>query len=150
MERACRRAGLALGIVSVGSTSEARSALARLEPRVIVIDSIAIAIAAPLVRWAHETLHARVIALMHMPTAARGTPAVLRAADRVVAVSPDLARTFARAGVPRSRLTVIEPGSDGIPRMPRRKSPPHESRGVAREHRPVRVLSVANWSRAKG
>ena len=150
MERACRRAGLALRILSVRSTPEARSALARLEPRVIVIDSIAIAIAAPLVRWAHETLHARVIALMHMQTAVRGTRALLRAADRVVAVSPELAGMLARAGVPRSRMAVIPPGSDGIPRMPRRKSPFHESRPVAREHRPLRVLSVANWSRSKG
>jgi glycosyltransferase involved in cell wall biosynthesis len=146
MERACRRAGLALRIVSATSTAQARSALARLEPRVIVIDSIAIAVAAPLVRWAHETLRARVVALMHMPTTGRGMRNVLRAADRVVAVSPDLARTLARAGAPRSRLTVIEPGSDGVPRASRRMAP---ARGT-HAHALLRVLSVANWSPTKG
>jgi glycosyltransferase involved in cell wall biosynthesis len=149
MERACRRAGLALRIVSVGSTVEARTALERLAPRVIVIDSIAIPVAAPLLRWTQETLHARVIALMHMPTTARGTQAVLRAADRVVAVGPDLARKLARAGVPDSRLTVIPPGSDGIPRVPRRAASSHGTR-AARGDDTVRVLCVANWSPTKG
>lgn len=150
MESACRRAGLALRLVSARSTSEARSALARLKPRVIVVDSIAIPIAAPLARWAHQTLHARVIALMHMPTTARGTRAVLRTADRVVAVSPDLARALARAGVPRTRLTVIEPGSDAIPRAPRRRAPPRGARATPREQGLLRVLAVANWSPTKG
>lgn len=139
MERACRRAHLPLRILSVGSTAQARTALARLRPRVIVIDSIAIPIAQPLVRWARRELGARVLALMHMSTATRGKRAVLRAADHVVAVSADLARTLALAGVPRSRLTVIPPGSDGIPRAPRR-----------RRDGGVRILAVANWSRTKG
>lgn len=143
MERACRRAGIPLRIVSVGSVAKARSELARLEPRVIVIDSIAIPIAAPLLRWAREELHARVIALMHMPSVARGTRAVLRAADRVVAVSPDLASALARAGVPRSRLSVIAPGSDGIPHV----SP--GARGT-RDDGSLRVLAVGNWSPTKG
>jgi glycosyltransferase involved in cell wall biosynthesis len=142
MERACRRAGVPLRIISVGSTTQARSELARLEPSVIVIDSIAIAMTAPLVSWMRAELGARVVALMHMPTAARGTRAVLRAADRVIAVSPDLARTLARAGVPRSRLTVIPPGCDGIPRVSRKRR--------ARESGPLRVLAIANWSPAKG
>lgn len=150
MERACRRAGLALRIVSVGSTAQARSQLERLAPRVIVIDSIAIAIAAPLVRWARETLHARVVALMHMPTTARGTRDLLRMADRVVTVSPDLARTLARLGVSRSRLTVIPPGSDGIPRLSRRTSPSRRTRGARRNDAVLRVLAVANWSPSKG
>jgi glycosyltransferase involved in cell wall biosynthesis len=68
---------------------------------------------------------------------------VLRAADAVVAVSPDLARTLSRAGVSRPRLTVIPPGSDGIPRMSR-------GRSRAREGRRLRVLAVANWSASKG
>jgi len=140
MERACRRAGVPLGIISVRSTARARSELARRRPRVIVIDSIAISIAAPLVRWARTELGARVIALMHMPTKARGTRALLRAADHVVAVSPSLSRTL---GVPRSRLTVIPPGRDGIPRVARRA-------GATRDDRAVRVLSVANWSPSKG
>jgi glycosyltransferase involved in cell wall biosynthesis len=115
-----------------------------------VIDSIAIAVAAPLVGWAQQTLHARVIALMHMSTAARGTRAVLRAADRVVAVSPDLARTLTRAGVPRSRVTVIEPGSDAIPRAPRRTAPARSARAAPQAGGPLRVLCVANWSPTKG
>lgn len=143
MERACRRAGVSLRMIAIGSTAQARSLLARLRPSVIVIDSIAIPIAAPLVSWMRAELRARVIALMHMPTAARGTHAILRAADRVIAVSPDLARTLSRAGVSRSRLTVIPPGSDGIPRVSRRA---REARDGGR----LRVLAVANWSPAKG
>ena len=141
MERACRRAGVPLRIISVGSTARARAELAGLRPRVIVIDSVAIRIAAPLVRWAHEELRARIVALMHMPTNARGTSALLRAADRVVAVGPDLGRAL---GVPRSRLSVIPPGSDGIPRLTRAAG---RSR---RRGRSLRVLAVANWSPAKG
>ena len=140
MERACRRAGVHLAIVSVRSTAHARSELARRRPRVIVIDSIAIPIAAPLTRWARAELGARVIALIHMPTKARGTRALLRAADRVVAVSPSLSRTL---GVPRSRLTVIAPGRDGVRRVARRARGP-------REGSVLRVLSVANWSPSKG
>ena len=140
MERACRRAGVPLRIISVRSTARARSELARRRPRVIVIDSIAIPVAAPLVDWARAKLGARVIALMHMPTKARGTRALLRAADHVVAVSHSLSRTL---GVPGSRLTVIPPGRDGVPRVARTLRGPRDD-GV------LRVLSVANWSRSKG
>jgi len=140
MERACRRAGVPLRIVSVRSTAHARSELARLRPRLIVIDSIAIPVVAPLVRWARAELDPRVIALMHMPTRARGTRGLLRAADHVVAVSASLARAL---DVPRSRVTVIPPGRDGIPRARRAtRRPPGD--GV------LRVLSVANWSPSKG
>ncbi len=140
MEQACRRAGVPLRIVAVTSTAQARAALARVKPSVVVIDSIAIPIAAPLLPWIRQILRARLVALMHMPTTARGADAVLRAADRVIAVSPDLARTLARAGVPRSRLAVIPPGSDGVPHLAGRR------RGRTR----LRVLAVANWSSAKG
>jgi glycosyltransferase involved in cell wall biosynthesis len=143
MERACRRAGIPQRIVSVASTAQARSALARTKPGVVVIDSIAIPVAAPLVPWIREELRARVVAVMHMPTRARGARVVLRAADRVVAVSPDLARALARAGVPRSRLTVIPPGSDGIPRLAR-------GQRRARDRGQLRILAVANWSSPKG
>ena len=142
MERACRRAGVPLRIVAVRSTAQARSELRRLRPHVIVIDSIAVSIAAPLAGWARSELGARVILLMHMPTRARGTRALLRAADRIVAVSSDLARTLAQQGVPRSRLSVIAPGCDGIPRVaPRTRN---------RRDGTLRVLAVANWSPTKG
>ena len=143
MERACRRAGVPLRIISVASTAQARATLTRARPTVIVIDSITIPIAAPLVRWIRETLRARVVALMHMPSGARGARAMLRAVDRVVAVSPSLARTVARAGVSQRRIAVIPPGSDGIPRLARGKRP-------ARDRAQLRALSVANWSPAKG
>ena len=142
MEEACRRAGVRLRMVAVGSTAQARSELRRLRPRVIVIDSIAVAIAAPMMGWARSELGARLILLMHMPTRARGTRALLRAADRVVAVSSDLARTLAQQGVPRSRLAVIPPGSDGIPGIARRSR--------RRRADTLRVLAVANWSPTKG
>jgi glycosyltransferase involved in cell wall biosynthesis len=142
MERACRRAGVAIRIVSAGSTAQARTALARAKPSVVIVDSIAVSIVAPLVPWMRGDLGARLVALMHMPTTARGSGVVLRAADAVVAVSPDLARTLARAGVSRSRLIVIPPGSDAVPRI---------ARGVrSRERRQLRVLAVANWSASKG
>ncbi len=140
MERACRRARVPLRIVFVRSTAHARSELARLRPRLILIDSIAIPVAAPLVRWARAELGARVIALMHMPTSARGTRGLLRAADHVVAVSASLAGVL---GVPRSRLTVISPGRDGIPRVRRGARRPGGDGAL-------RVLSVANWSPSKG
>lgn len=143
MERACRRAGVPLRIVSVATTAEARAALARAKPRVVVIDSIAIQIAAPLVSWIRRDLGARIVALMHMPSLARGARGVLRAADRVVAVSPDLGRAFAGAGVPRSRLTVIPPGGDGVPLVARGKR-------AKRDRGRLRVVAVANWSRGKG
>ena len=142
MERACRRAGVPLRIVSVETTAEARAKLARLRPSVVVIDSIAIPIAAPLMRWMCKDLRARTVALMHMPTGGRGARGVLRAADRVVAVSPDLGRTLVRAGVQRSRLTVIPPGSDGIPRIARGRGRAHDGT--------LSVLAVANWSASKG
>jgi len=142
IERACRRAGLPLRIISIRSRGEARSELARLAPKVIVMDSIAIPTVAPLIFWARAALRARVVALMHMPTTSRATRTALRAADHVVAVSNDLAGTIARAGVPRSRLSVIPPGCDGIPRVARHS-------GGARDRR-LRVLTVANWSPAKG
>ena len=142
MERACRRAGIRLRIVSVASTARARAELARLGPRVVIIDSIAIRIAAPLLSWITADLGARVVALMHMPTSARGMREVLRTADRVVAVSSDLARTLVRAGASRARVTVIPPGSDGIARV---------SRGALRRRgTALRVLAVANWSPSKG
>ena len=142
MERACRRAGVPLRIVSVASTTQARRRLARLDPSVVVIDSLAIPVAAPLVPWMRERLRARVVALMHMPSTSSGARGVLRAADRVVAVSPHLGRALARAGVSRSRLTVIRPGSDGIPTIARAR------RGAG--ERRLRVLTVANWSASKG
>jgi glycosyltransferase involved in cell wall biosynthesis len=142
MERACRREGVPLRIVAVASAAQARSELRRRRPRVIVVDSIAASIAAPLVGWARSELGARVIVLMHMPMRARGTRALLRAADRVVAVSSDLARTLAREGVRPSRLAVIPPGCDGVPRLARRA-------GGARDDT-LRVLAVANWSPSKG
>lgn len=140
MQRACARAGVRLRIVSVRSTAQARSELARLRPRVIVIDSIALRLVAPLLPWMRGQ-RSRVVALMHMRTSAPGTRAVLRAADRIVAVSPHLARTLVRSGAKRSRIAVIPPGSDGI--MP-------VSRARRRNDPKLHVLAVANWSRTKG
>jgi len=142
MERACRRAGVRLRIVAVTSTAQARSELGWRRPRVVVIDSIAVAIAAPLLGWIRRELGARVVLLMHMPTRARGTRALLRAADHIVAVGPDLARTLVQQGATRSRMSVIPPGCDGIPRVARRTR-----KG---SNQPLRVVSVANWSPAKG
>jgi glycosyltransferase involved in cell wall biosynthesis len=50
----------------------------------------------------------------------------------------------------RSRLSVIEPGSDGIPSASGRTSRTREAHPAPRQLRPLRVLCVANWSPTKG
>jgi glycosyltransferase involved in cell wall biosynthesis len=138
--RACRDAGISVRVISARTTDDARTALARARPSIVIVDSIAIPIAAPLVTWMHRVLEARVIALMLMPSSARGTRTVLRGADRVVALSDHLARALVRIGVRRSSVSVIPPGRDGVERARRR---------VAANGQ-LRALAVANWSPAKG
>lgn len=140
MERACRRAGVPLRIVSVRSTSHARAVLAREGARVVVVDSIAIPIVAPLLRWMRGKLRARVVVLMHMRTTARGTRALFRSADGFIAASESLRRMLVSAAVPRSRIHTIPPGCDRVPRVPR----------STRRHGGTHVLTVANWSPSKG
>ncbi|HKY49872.1 MAG TPA: glycosyltransferase, partial [Candidatus Limnocylindria bacterium] len=140
MVRACRRAGVPLRMLTVRSSPQARAVLKRDRPRVVIVDSIAIPIAAPLVRWMRSELRARVVVLMHMGTAGRGTRTLLRSADRVIAASVSLERMLVSGGVPRQRITVIPPGRDRVPRVAKRK----------RRGERVRVLTVANWSPSKG
>ncbi|HYK98185.1 MAG TPA: glycosyltransferase family 4 protein [Candidatus Acidoferrales bacterium] len=126
--RALRRARIRVALVRAG-TADVTRALDR-GPRVVIVDSIAFAA----VGEALDAVRGRVIALAHMRVSGAAARRVLARADRVVAVSAALARDI---GVPGVR--VITPGSDRVPRVRRR----------SRDGR-LRVLCVANWSRAKG
>jgi glycosyltransferase involved in cell wall biosynthesis len=128
-----------------------RAALARERPALMIVDSIAVEAAAPLVSWAREDLGTSVLALMHMRPSDLASPwrrpllrhaerRLLRAADRVVAVSPSLGERLVEAGAAPERVVVIPPGRDGTP-WP--DAPPAERSGV-------RFLCVANWSPGKG
>ena len=118
---ALRRAGIRVRLVRVDSESVPRAA-------VTIIDSIAFA----RVGRVAPRIGGRVIALVHMPI--RGSASVLERADRIVAVSPALAGLIGRGA------TVIRPGSDGVPRVPRDRRPDDK----------LRVLCVAHGERAKG
>jgi glycosyltransferase involved in cell wall biosynthesis len=127
--RALRRAGIPVALARLRAKADVSRALDR-DPRVVIVDSIAFAT----VGDALETVQGRVIALAHMRVPGAAARRVLARADRVVAASASLARDI---GVPGVR--VIPPGSDRVPRVRRR----------SRDGR-LRVLCVANWSRAKG
>jgi glycosyltransferase involved in cell wall biosynthesis len=128
--RAARSRGLRIAIASVASAREVIAAVGRERPRVVLADSIAFGpIADALPRLGGVAL----VALAHMPVRGRGAR-VLARADHVIAVSAALAREL-RA----RRVSVIRPGCDGVPQLPRRRSGPG-----------LRVLCVANQSRAKG
>lgn len=120
---------MTVSVIAVHDRADVARAMAG-RPRVVIVDSIAFGS----VGAALDDFAGRVVALAHMPVSGTAACRVLARADRVVAVSASLARDL---GVPRTR--VIAPGSDGVPVM---RARPHEGR--------LRVLCVANWSRAKG
>ena len=66
---------------------------------------------------------------------------VYRRCEVVVAVSSPLARDLGRVGVPRSRIRIVEPGSDLVAPVPPR---------LRRWDGPLLVLAVANWLPNKG
>jgi glycosyl transferase family 1 len=131
--RALRRSRVRVSVVRVDGTADVARAVAG-RPPVVLVDSIAFGAVA----GALDGLDGRVIALAHMPVSGPAARRVLARADRVVAVSPSLAR-LVRPRV-RRRVTVIRPGADGVAIARRR----------ARRDGPLRVLCVANRSRAKG
>ena len=101
---------------------------------VAIIDTIAAREAAPQLARLRGA-GTRVIALALMQ---QGALTLARRSDRVIALSRSLARELQQAGIPRSRIVVVAPGRDGVPRAPR----------VATTG--VRVLCVANWTPGKG
>lgn len=133
MVAALRRAGIDTVVRSVASASGARRAIHAVAPRVVVVDSIAFAYAAPAL-----ASDAVVIALAHMHVAGRAARAVLARAHRVIAVSAPLAASLRALGA--RRVVVVPPGTDGVPLLP-----PARSRDGS-----LRAVCVANWSRAKG
>jgi glycosyltransferase involved in cell wall biosynthesis len=101
-------------------------------PDIAIVDTIAADLAAPHLRGMRR-LGTRVLALALMR---RGAARLARQADRTIAVSAALAAELAVAGIERSKLFVISPGIDRVPRA----TPAGD----------VRVLCVANLSAAKG
>jgi glycosyltransferase involved in cell wall biosynthesis len=130
-------------VASTTSRGGARRAIARVRPRVIVVDSIAFGSVRPA-----DLGDARVVALAHMRVAGAAARALLRRADTCVAVSDPLALQLRNAA--GGRVTVIAPGSDGVPVVARRVDRGHGASATAGSDGTLRVLSVANWSSAKG
>lgn len=123
-----------VSVASVTNAGEVREAVARARPRVVLADSIAFGpVADALPRLAGVPL----VALAHMPVRGRGAR-VVRAADRLIAVSASLARELRSAG--GRDVSVIRPGSDAVPRRP----------PIPRAAPVLRILCVANRTRAKG
>lgn len=132
--RALRERGIGVRVIGADRV-DARLVLAALRPDVVIVDSIAFAQAPRVLRGSRS----RVIALVHMRLR-RGARRMFARADRVVAVSAPLAREV--RGLGARRVSVVAPGSDGVPRVPRVP----RRRGGDR----LRLVCVANWSRAKG
>ncbi len=133
------------------TTIRLQARLALHPPKILIVDSLALAQTAALVPWIKDRLQTRVVALMHMLPSDLASPMkrvplqtsesmLLRAADTVVAVSPYLGAKLAARGA-ADRVEVIVPGRDGV----------GTSEAIAREHdHQVRFLCVANWSPGKG
>jgi glycosyltransferase involved in cell wall biosynthesis len=110
------------------------AALRRTDASVIVVDTVAAAAATPHLA-ALRKRGKRIVAVALMT---KGALALARHADRVIACSDALARELHARGVPRSRTVVVRPGRDPLP-----------AQSVSANGK-LRILCVANWSRAKG
>ncbi len=133
MVAAMRREGLDVTIVVLGDRIDAARQLAELRVPVVIVDTIAAALAAPQLDGLRRR-GAGVIALAHM---AQGAVVLARRADTVIAVSRALGRDLVAHGVDRRRIAVISPGRERVV----------ATRRAARAHV---VLCVANWTPAKG
>jgi glycosyltransferase involved in cell wall biosynthesis len=135
MLAALSRAGLgvrALRLDDRGAKARLRDTRARL----VLVDTIAASAAPELGRLRASGTRVATVALME-----RGAAALARRSDRVIACSHALAREIREQGIPRSRVVVVPPG------VTRPRAPRATPRGRARR---VRVLCVANWTKAKG
>jgi len=136
-------------VIPVGAPVEAlRNALERRCSALVVLDSIAMEPAVPLLDWLSER-GTRSVALMHMLPSALARDRerfrqierrFVRGVDACIAVSPAMARQLVDLGAPPERVRVVPPGRDGVPADRRHAGPP----GV------TRFLVVANWSPNKG
>ena len=110
------------------------AALRRTDASVIVVDTIAAALAAPhLGTLRRRGKRIAVLALME-----DGALRLARHADLVFATSEALARDLAKHRVPASRITVVRPGRHALP-----------AEAVSANGK-LRILCVANWSPSKG
>lgn len=134
------------------STLVLRLALGRVQPSIVVVDSIALTSAVGFLDWTRRRLNPRLVALMHTlpsvlapawqrPIARFAECRLVRSADRVIAVSPDLRDRLIAAGAAPERTVVILPGRDGLPVAPR---------VTASDDGGCRLLCVANWTPVKG
>jgi glycosyltransferase involved in cell wall biosynthesis len=140
MLAALRRRGI--GVTTLRTDRRTNGAALRaLHADVAMIDTIAAPAAAPLIR----TLRANGASIVTLALMSRGAVRLARASDRVIAVGEALAGELRSAGIPRSRLSVIAPGTSRVrqARSARAVDPRPGTRGL-------RVLCVANWTRAKG
>ena len=131
MLAAIRRAGLRVTTVVLGDRRD-RARLAELRAPVVLVDTIAAALAIPHL----ADLRARgseIVALAHMR---HGAMPLARRADRVIAVSRALSDDLVAEGIDRRKVVVVSPGRDGL-------EPHQPDRGRT-------ILCVANWTPAKG
>lgn len=140
MLSALRRGGANVTTLSTGPKRSA-TFLRDLRADVVIVDTIAASTAGPLIRAARAH-GARIVTLALM---SRGAVRLAHESDRVIAVSRALAGELRDAGIPRSRIAVIAPGTTRVARAGARPVAP--ARAGDGE---VRVLCVANWTRAKG
>ncbi len=133
MVAAMRRAGLRVMIVVLRDRVDAARRLAALRAPVVIVDTIAAALAAPLLGDLRRR-GSRVVALAQM---AQGAMALARRADLIIAVSRALGRELVAQGIDRRRIVVISPGRERVVAAPRAPGA-HV------------VLCVANWTPAKG
>ena len=140
MLAALRRSGVRLTTLPMDRPPPAAT-LRALRPDVAIVDTIAAPTAMPIIR-ALRASGARIVTLALMR---QGAAQLARDSDRVIAVSEALARELRAAGIPRKRIEVIAPGTSRVSR-------PHRARVASSRSsvRDVRVLCVANWTRAKG
>jgi glycosyltransferase involved in cell wall biosynthesis len=132
MLSALRRDGIRVTTVVLRDRRDA-ARLRELRARIVLVDTIAAALAAPqLARLRARGSEVVTIALMR-----QGAIALARRSDRVIAVSRALADELVARGIDRRRIVVISPGRERLAAGPQ-------------TNRAGRVLCVANWTPGKG
>ena len=132
MLAALRKSGIRVTTIVLRNRRDA-ARLRDLRAPLVVVDTIAAPLALPYLALVRNR-GSEVVALAHM---ALGAMTLARRADRVIAVSHALADELIAGGIDRRRIVVISPGRDRVASRQRAKQ-----FGM--------VLSVANWTPAKG
>jgi glycosyltransferase involved in cell wall biosynthesis len=132
MLAALRRDGLRVTRVVLRNRRDA-ARLRELRARLVLVDTIAAALAAPhLARLRARGSEIVTVALMR-----QGALALARRSDRTIAVSHALADELVAGGIDRRRIVVVTPGRDRIA-------------ATSHAKRAGRILCVANWTPGKG